>query len=781
MNFIARHSFSVFVTSSFQRTNHSCIAHHCTAHELFSHTMPKVKATVLSKVPDMEVLSDAYSDESVKDDFAETTKGEVVTDPTIAALDSLNDLLQNPQDFLHTILLPPSQGDETDIETNELYRKQTDALRSTSKTLFSRLEKIAQMMERVENKQNNVEIDEHEDESPLSGLSELYTNDVDGADNSEVDAIAIDAETIWGQVDIQNTALVSKITKNIRKLSKRTDNTAADGDYQIRLLNMEELNSDEEGNPEMDSDSEMADSDSDDSNNKDESESEEEDDDAKRVRERMERAMEAMESDHDSKGNESDDSNVEKDDEDEIIVDPVREEMNDGFFDLHEMEAFADEEEEMLPNEAFGEPAPEDSETMEDRKKNLPHLRGRAGNDGEEEDEDFNEIEKLMEPTARRKKYRDDEDINVLATLYAEIDEDGDSDEEDAVNLSAADYFGQPKEPSKDYLRKVKEEKQKKTTINNDSDADSWDDHNFKEEGDNWRDDDDGKVEDEDEDEEMDNNTSNNKDAEESGEDEENERGSAAEISKLSAYAERSNKLEAMTKNLEKEALAEKPWQMLGESSSKKRPENSLLENTPEFEFATKMAPVITQEHTESIEETIKRRVLAEDWDDVVPRELPDIGLKRNGELPEVSQEKSKLSLGELYEREYLKKATGFDKDAVEKETEEEKARSEMKMLFTNICSKLDALSNYHFAPRPVADEVDVKTTKTPAIAMEEVLPLHVSDARAMAPEEIYGKKKGRDAILRGESEMDQVSLLGVFKLLLKLALLSPRFSILKV
>jgi len=50
-----------------------------------------------------------------------------------------------------------------------------------------------------------------------------------------------------------------------------------------------------------------------------------------------------------------------------------------------------------------------------------------------------------------------------------------------------------------------------------------------------------------------------------------------------------------------------------------------------------------------------------------------------------------------------------------------------------------------------------------------------------MAPEEIYGKKKGRDAILRGESEMDQVSLLGVFKLLLKLALLSPRFSILKV
>jgi U3 small nucleolar RNA-associated protein MPP10 len=170
------------------------------------------------------------------------------------------------------------------------------------------------------------------------------------------------------------------------------------------------------------------------------------------------------------------------------------------------------------------------------------------------------------------------------------------------------------------------------------------------------------------------------------------------------------------------------------------------------------MAPIITVEHTLSIEDMIKKRILAEDWDDVVPRELPDIGMsKRNGELPEVSQEKSKLSLGELYEREYLKKVTGYDKDAIEKETEEEKAKSEMKMLFANLCSKLDALSNYHFAPRPVADEAEVKSTATPAVAMEEILPLHVSDSQAVAPEEVYAKKKGREGILRGESEFDQV------------------------
>jgi U3 small nucleolar RNA-associated protein MPP10 len=79
-----------------------------------------------------------------------------------------------------------------------------------------------------------------------------------------------------------------------------------------------------------------------------------------------------------------------------------------------------------------------------------------------------------------------------------------------------------------------------------------------------------------------------------------------------------------------------------------------------------------------------------------------------------------------------------------------------MKSLFANLCSKLDALSNYHFAPRPVADEAEVRTVTLPAIAMEEVLPLHVSDARAVAPEEVYGAKRGRDAVLRADSELEQ-------------------------
>jgi len=80
-----------------------------------------------------------------------------------------------------------------------------------------------------------------------------------------------------------------------------------------------------------------------------------------------------------------------------------------------------------------------------------------------------------------------------------------------------------------------------------------------------------------------------------------------------------------------------------------------------------------------------------------------------------------------------------------------------MRSLFANLCSKLDALSNYHFAPRPLAaEEAEIKTSAAPAIALEEVLPLHVSDARAAAPEDVYNSKRGRESVLKGDSEMDQ-------------------------
>ena len=596
-------------------------------------------------------------------------------------------------------------------------------------------------------------------------------------------------------MDLQNNILLPRLKKSIRKLGKGSD------EEYIKLLDMGGLSQEEDGYSEEDSDGDSEESASSNLEDHDridhefEGDGDSEDEDARRIRERMEKvslqrainielytsvshtlffmftcinnqAMADMdESDEDFNKAEAEPQSKTHQvapHKTEDVIDPTREEMRDGFFDLHEMEAFADEEEEYLPDDAYGVEMPDDEEQIKKSKKNklLPHIKARKGelhSDSDIESDDYDDesedgLAKRFKPTTvRRKKYREDDEVEALYDLYDEKhqdDFDGSEDEGEIApeDMTAADFFGNP---DKKLIQRYKSQHKNASNDKQDfDDADSWDNHDFANDAENWRSDE----------EDIEDNGS--VDEEESSEEEEGQN----QPGKLSVHAIQSNKLEQRTKLIEEEMMAEKPWKMRGESRGTDRPTDSLLDSTPEFEVAFKPPPIITPEHTLSIEEVIKKRIIDEDWDDVVPRELPDIGLyKRGGDAPEVSQEKSKLGLGELYEREYLKKTAGFDRDAHEKETEESAAREEMKKLFADLCSKLDALSNYHFTPRPVADEADVVKQNVPAIAMEEVLPLHVSTSRAVAPEEVYAGGKGRQSVLKGKSEMDQVCYLPWF------------------
>lgn len=94
-----------------------------------------------------------------------------------------------------------------------------------------------------------------------------------------------------------------------------------------------------------------------------------------------------------------------------------------------------------------------------------------------------------------------------------------------------------------------------------------------------------------------------------------------------------------------------------------------------------------------------------------------------------LDQEKSKVGLAEVYEQEFLKM-----KEQKKDETNPE--HDEIKELMNGLFRQLDALSNYHFMPRPA--QPDLKIVKNlPTIAAEEVVPATVSDATMLAPEEV--------------------------------------------
>lgn len=202
----------------------------------------------------------------------------------------------------------------------------------------------------------------------------------------------------------------------------------------------------------------------------------------------------------------------------------------------------------------------------------------------------------------------------------------------------------------------------------------------------------------------------------------------------LSTHEKELQKLQSEIEKMEKANLEPKTWTMQGEVTAAKRPKNSALEVDLDFEHNMRPAPVITEEVTASLEELIQKRILEGHFDDV--QKAPMLPSKAPKELKELDENKSKKGLAEIYEEEYVQK-TGLVSAALSFSDEQKKEAS---MLFKKLCLKLDALSHFHFAPKPVIEDMSIQTN-VPALAMEEIAPLAVSDAAMLAPEEVFASK----------------------------------------
>ncbi|KAL6641936.1 hypothetical protein ACP70R_020117 [Stipagrostis hirtigluma subsp. patula] len=213
----------------------------------------------------------------------------------------------------------------------------------------------------------------------------------------------------------------------------------------------------------------------------------------------------------------------------------------------------------------------------------------------------------------------------------------------------------------------------------------------------------------------------------------------------LSTHEMERLKMHAKIEEMEKAILEPNTWTMQGEITASSRPKNSALEVDLDFEHNVRPAPVITEEVTASLEEMIKKRIAEGHFDDVEkPSLLPSKAPKEHKELDE---SKSKKGLAELYEEDYAQK-TGLAPAPLSISDE---LKKEANTLFKRICLKLDALSHFHFAPKPVIEDMSIQAN-VPALAMEEIAPVAVSDAAMLAPEEIF---EGKGAI-KEEAELTQ-------------------------
>ncbi|CAH2273731.1 U3 small nucleolar ribonucleo MPP10 [Pelobates cultripes] len=211
-----------------------------------------------------------------------------------------------------------------------------------------------------------------------------------------------------------------------------------------------------------------------------------------------------------------------------------------------------------------------------------------------------------------------------------------------------------------------------------------------------------------------------------------------------SSFEKREEKMTEKINALQNQMLAEKAWQLSGEVTAQKRPENSLLSETLQFDHAIRMAPIITEETTVQLEDIIKQRIKDQIWDDVVKKEKPKENPFEFKKRLTLDHDKSKLSLAEIYEQEYLK--------LNQKKTEEEEnpKHVEIQKIMDSLFLKLDSLSNFHFTPKPAIPEIKV-VSNVPAISMEEVAPVAASEAALVAPEEVKEKNKAGDIKTRAE------------------------------
>ncbi|TVY86168.1 U3 small nucleolar RNA-associated protein, partial [Lachnellula willkommii] len=225
--------------------------------------------------------------------------------------------------------------------------------------------------------------------------------------------------------------------------------------------------------------------------------------------------------------------------------------------------------------------------------------------------------------------------------------------------------------------------------------------------------------------------------------------------SRRSAHERRQAKLAEEIRRLEAASVAKREWTLSGEARAVDRPKDSLLEEDLDFERTGKPVPVITAEVSESIEDLIKRRILAQEFDEVVRRRPDSLSTPANTRRGafELDDTKNPQSLAEMYEEEHVK-AHNPDTYVSKADEKTQKEEKEIEAMWKDVSAKLDALSSWHYKPKPAAPSLTV-VSDVATISMEDAQPTTASGMNGgesmLAPQEIYKAGQEKEKIEKGE------------------------------
>ncbi|KAF7115257.1 hypothetical protein CNMCM5793_001684 [Aspergillus hiratsukae] len=225
-----------------------------------------------------------------------------------------------------------------------------------------------------------------------------------------------------------------------------------------------------------------------------------------------------------------------------------------------------------------------------------------------------------------------------------------------------------------------------------------------------------------------------------------------------SAHEKQRARIADEIRRLEAANVAKKDWMLAGEARGAERPMNSLIEEDLDFERVGKPVPVVTTELSGDIEELVKRRILAKEFDEVI-RRRPGISEGQTAKKArfELEDTKPQQSLAELFETDHLR---ATDPNYVDPKNQKLlREHTEISNLWKEISDRLDTLSNWHYRPKAPQANINV-ITDVATIMMEDAQPAAssaVGGSAALAPQEIYapgdnGKVAGEVTLKNGES-----------------------------